>query len=114
MDFSLEFYETLSGHKLAEEFVDSLKASNPVLAKQVVAGALRLKDRRAHKPPLSEHIQDDLFALRVGFGTIARMFYTIHGHQLWFLDGYVKKSQKIPPRQLAHGQTLMEEFYRRL
>jgi hypothetical protein len=91
MDFDLEFYETLSGHKLAEEFIDDLAISNPVLAKQVAAGAGRLKDRRMHKPPLSEHIHDDLFALRVGFGNIARVFYTIRGRKIWFLDGYVKK-----------------------
>ena len=64
MEFTIEFYETVTGRCPVREFLDELKASNPDDFAAVMAGLAKLRNNAYHKPPLSKSIGDDLFELR--------------------------------------------------
>jgi hypothetical protein len=64
MEFTVEFYETVTGRCPVREFLDELKASNPDDFAAVLAGLAKLRSRVYHRPPLSKFIGDDLFELR--------------------------------------------------
>jgi len=52
--------------------------------------------------PLARKIADNLWELRSRLRTgVARTFFTVHAKQLVLLHGFVKKSRKIPAKDLA-------------
>ncbi|MBI2225585.1 MAG: type II toxin-antitoxin system RelE/ParE family toxin, partial [Betaproteobacteria bacterium] len=54
MNFSVEFYETATGKRPVQEFLDELKASDPDDFAAVVAGLAKLRHRQYHREPLSK------------------------------------------------------------
>ena len=67
-----------------------------------------------HVMPHVEPLGKKLYALRVSQGgNNARLFFTkTPGRQIWLLNGYCKKSRKIPPDQLDKARKLCEEVQR--
>jgi len=63
MEFTVEFYETISGRCPVREFLDELKESNPDDFAAVMAGLVKLRSRHYHRPPLSKPVGHDLFEL---------------------------------------------------
>jgi len=64
MNFSVEFYETVAGRCPVREFLDELKASDPVDFATVLAAFAKLQNRRYHAEPLSKALGNGLFELR--------------------------------------------------
>ncbi len=64
MEFSVEFYETATGRCPVQEFLDTLKASDPADFAAVIAGLAKLRHRQYHGEPLSKALGDGLFELR--------------------------------------------------
>jgi phage-related protein len=61
--------------------------------------------------PHTRAMSDGLFELRVkGKEGIARVFYcTLVGQNIVMLHGFIKKSDKTPPRELKRARQLLEE-----
>ena len=61
--------------------------------------------------PHTESLNDGLFELRVkGKEGIARVFYcTLAGQRIIMLHGFIKKSQKIPPKELKLARERLAE-----
>ena len=52
--------------------------------------------------PLARKMDDNLWELRSKLGKgIARTFFTVYRNKLVLLHGFVKKSQKTPPKELS-------------
>ena len=52
--------------------------------------------------PLARKLDDDLWELRSKIPSgIARTFFTIYERKIVLLHGFVKKSQKTPPKELT-------------
>ena len=52
--------------------------------------------------PLARKLSDDLWELRSKFPQgIARNIFTIHEQKIVLLHGFIKKSQKTPPKELS-------------
>lgn len=51
-------------------------------------------------PPYSKKVSDGLFELRIRGIQEVRIFYTFHDNSAYLLHGFVKKSQKIPRKEL--------------
>ncbi len=52
--------------------------------------------------PLARKMGDNLWELRSHLSSgIARTFFTVYGGKIVLLHGFVKKTQKTPPRELA-------------
>jgi hypothetical protein len=60
MEFTVEFYESLSGKCPVQEFLDELKETDPGDFAAVMAGLAKLRNRHYHRAPLSKNIGDDL------------------------------------------------------
>ncbi len=54
MEFSVEFYQTISGRSPVQEFLDELKTSDPGDFAAIIAGLAKLRNRQYHREPLTK------------------------------------------------------------
>ncbi|HEV7702529.1 MAG TPA: type II toxin-antitoxin system RelE/ParE family toxin [Candidatus Paceibacterota bacterium] len=50
--------------------------------------------------PRSKKVAKRIYELRVLGGLSIRIFYTFHKEEIWVLHAFIKKSNRIPPREL--------------
>ncbi len=99
MEFTIEFYETRVGRSPVQEFLDELKASDPDDFAAVLAGIVKLKNRKYHQPPLSKPIGDALFELRhVGKLNTRLLYFFMKGRRIIVAHGIRSKAIKISIR----------------
>ena len=61
--------------------------------------------------PDAEKVEPGLFALRVRVGGNARFFYCYDdGAAVWVLNGYEKKTEKIPVREIRQAKRLKRKY----
>jgi phage-related protein len=101
MQFSIEFYETLTGQCPVRIFLDALKNSDPDDFAAVMAGLSKLQNRLYHRPPLSKSIGNDLFELRHVGKLNTRIFYFfMKGQRIIAVHGIRNKGRELPARDL--------------
>jgi phage-related protein len=99
MEFTIEFYETVTGRCPVREFLDELKASNPDDFAAVMAGLAKLRNNAYHKPPLSKSIGDDLFELRhVGKLSTRVLYFFMKSRRIILVHGIRKKTRALSAR----------------
>jgi len=81
-----------------EKFIKSLQ--KPTTAKVLRTIDLLEKFGQKLGPPHTKKISIHLFELRVPGKQEVRIFYSFHKSQTFLLHGFVKKSQKIPQREI--------------
>jgi len=86
-------------------FDTSFKKLIKSLQKPTIAKVLRtidLLEQFGQKlgPPHTKKISAHLFELRVSGKQEVRIFYSFHKSQILLLHGFVKKSQKIPQKEI--------------
>ena len=114
MEFRVDFYTTESDQSPVRDWLQELKQQTPSLHALAIAGINKLKDRRYHAPPLSEHVEGDLFELRVGRKNIARVLYFFRvGRRIILLHGFVKKNQHMPLMDKELALRRMADYKRR-
>jgi len=114
MEFRVDFYTTEGGQSPVRDWLQELKQQTPNLHALAVAGINKLKERRYHAPPLSEHVEGDLFELRVGRKNIARVLYFFRaGRRIILLHGFVKKSQQMLRQDKELAFARMADYKRR-
>jgi hypothetical protein len=116
MEFRIVFYETAGGEKPIADFLESLRGSNPELHKLVTAGIRKLKQRQNHGPPLTATVTGSLeiLELRVGRTNIARVFFFFRpNREIVCTNGYVKKTQKLDPEEVARAKRLKADWEQR-
>ena len=94
------FYETEAGEKPVENFIDSLNESSwdKFIYKKELLEQLGPELRFPH----TTHIGDEIFELRFTGkeGRIRVCFFFSHRRQIVFLHGFVKKTKKIPKKEI--------------
>ena len=61
--------------------------------------------------PLVEKLERDIWEVRTDLGQrIARVLFTIHGELIVLLHGFIKKTQKTPPQDLAVARRRLREL----
>ena len=99
-DYTCVFYETRTGKKPVENFIDSLNESSwdKFIYKKELLELLGPKLRFPHTVPLG----DEIFELRFTGkeGRIRVCFFFSHRRQIVFLHGFVKKTKKIPKKEI--------------
>ncbi len=96
-DESEEFEACLTVEE-ANEYVHALKV---------------LHDRGRLEWPFGEKVggEDNLFAIRIRKGGNARFFYAYDtGTAIWILNGYEKKTEGIPRRELRRARQLKRKY----
>lgn len=111
--YSIEFYEKENGEAPAEEFIKSL--DNKMKAK-----VLRILDMLETNGPLmripySEYLRDGIFEIRAKQGTdIVRILYFFcKKKRIILTNGFTKKSQKTPDKQILIAKRCQQEYERR-
>jgi phage-related protein len=108
------FYRTVAGRCPVEEFLDSL----PAKAAQKVTWVLRLVQELDPVP--SQYLKKlvasgEIWECRAEFGgNTYRLLAFFHGRALIVLThGFMKKTQKTPPGEIAEAQRLRADYQRR-
>ena len=113
MSISIELYSKENGDCPVAEFISSLD-------KKMAAKVLRTIDLLEEhgndlRPPYSKAISDGIFELRTKQGSdITRVFYFFFvGNKAIITNGFVKKTQKTPPKEIAIAIKYKEDYERR-
>jgi len=81
-----------------EKFIKNLQ--KPTIAKVLRTIDLLEKFGQKLGPPHTKKISARLFELRISGKKEVRIFYSFHKSQVFLLHGFVKKSQKIPIKEI--------------
>ncbi len=115
MEFTVEFYVTKEGRCPVQEFLDDLKASDPGDFAAVLAGLVRLGDRRNHREPLSKALGDGLFELRhVGKLNTRVLWFFMKGRRIVAVHSIRHKGRAIAARDLATAGARMADWRHRM
>ena len=111
--YKTEFYETSAGRRPAESFLDSLDIKLQAKIARVVA--LLAEYGPELRAPHSKPLSDGIFELRATVGSdTARVLYFFHAGRIIILtNGFVKKTQKTPPEELARAKAYKADYIKR-
>ncbi len=105
MKYDVEFYKTAKGKEPVIEFLDSL--DEKMAAKLI--GLMEILEEKGTelRMPYSEHLEDGIFELRCKQGSnITRVLYFFFiGQKIVVTNGFVKKTQKTPPKEIKLAKT---------
>ena len=103
---------TESGKYPVRDFLDDLRSHRPELFKALVAGIHKLRDRNNHRWPLRRSLNPYPFwELKCSQGRI--FFWYPRNDLVVFLDGVVKKEDKLPPRILKNVDRQLSDYQER-
>lgn len=112
--FEIIFYEKSDVDKPVEEFLDSLE---PKMRAKLV-GILEILQEKGNslREPYSKHLDDGIFEVRVKVGNnISRiLFFFVIGKKIILTNGFIKKSQKTPPREIEIAKERRAEYMERI
>ena len=113
MDYTVEYYELEDGTRPAEDFILSLdlKMRAKIFA---VLELLEIKGPELREP-FSKTLEDGIFEIRAKQGSdISRVLYFfVVGRKVILTNGFVKKTQKTPPRELDRAKRYRADYLRR-
>lgn len=114
MKFPIEFFETRGGKSPVEEFLDSLRETDPDDHAVMLAGLAKLQDRKYHRSPLSKALGEGLFELRhVGKLNTRVMWFFMKARRIVAVHGIRNKSRAIPARDLATARRRRDDWLER-
>lgn len=113
MDYTVEYYELEDGTRPAEDFTLSLDLK----MRAKIFAALELLELKGPglREPFSKSLEDGIFEVRANQGSdISRVLYFFAvGRKVILTNGFVKKTQKTPPRELDRAKRYRADYLRR-
>ena len=111
--YTVEFYETEDGEKPVFDFLMSLDPK--MRAKTGAMLQLLAEKGNELRKPYTEHLDDGIFELRTIQGNnISRaLFFFFAGKRIIITNGFIKKTQKTPTREISLAKSRRKDFYRR-
>jgi len=93
-----------------DQFMDTLSVSEKMKVHYILY-MLKVQERISTK--FVKHIQDGLFELRVEYNSnIYRLFFIFDDGQIVVLfNGFQKKTQKTPQKEITKALKIREEYY---
>lgn len=113
MEFEIIFYDKPDGSEPAKDFL--LSIDKKLRAKTVMLIELLAKNGSDLRAPYSKHLVDGIFELRAKSGTdISRVLYFfVIGKKIVITNGFVKKTQKTPRKEIELARKYRNEFLNR-
>ena len=112
--FEVEYFEKEDGTYPAEEFI----LSQDVKMRAKLFRLLELLEEKGNtlREPYSKSLDDGIFEIRAKQGNnITRVLYFVYvGNKIILTNGFVKKSQKTPPSEIALAKKYRAEYEKRL
>nr|MBI5455900.1 type II toxin-antitoxin system RelE/ParE family toxin [Candidatus Levybacteria bacterium] len=110
LNWEIEFYQTSTGNKPIEEFIDSLEKKTQLK----IAHAIDLLQEfglRIGYPQIKKVTGTDLWELRILGSDNIRIFYiAINNKTFLLLHGFRKKKQKTPDREIRLALGRLKEY----
>jgi len=104
------FFETQSGNQPVRDFILQRPRED---RKEIGSDVFAVQKGFPMGLPLVEKLDAGLWEIRSCLpGGICRILFTVHKQTLVLLHGFVKKSQKIPTRELSTAKERLSEFRR--
>ena len=103
--FEVNFYYKADGSCPVRDFLDTL--DDKMLAKLLGTISLLETNGTQLREPYSKSLGDGIFELR------AKQSSNIVGHQIILTNGFVKKTQKTPPEEIALAQKYRADYFYR-
>ncbi|MGE0087497.1 MAG: type II toxin-antitoxin system RelE/ParE family toxin [Desulfococcaceae bacterium] len=116
MKYEIEFAESENGHKPFEEFILNLPIKERARIFEAVNYFLELKNMGLPiKESLSKHLEDGIFELRAYLHdkTARTLYFYQRGKRIIITNGFIKKSQKTPRKEIEKAKALRNEYERR-
>lgn len=111
--WEIDYYETPRGRCPVQDFVDSLD----VRSKAKIARTLDLLEQFGVKlgMPFAKHVEGDLWELRTRVGTdqYRIIYFLFTGGVFILLHGFMKKTGRIPQRDLETARERRKDFLSR-
>lgn len=108
--YEIYFYETPKGECPVREFLNSL--DNKMLAKALRTIDLLEMNGPELRAPYSKHLRNGIFELRVrsGNNNTRIMYFFYVGKKVILTNGFMKKTQKTPEKELTVAEKYKREF----
>lgn len=113
MDWIVEFYKDKDGKEPVMNFLDSL---SPVARAKVVKLFNLLAEYGVLlKEPYTKQIKGKIRELRIKDhqGAIRVLYFTYTGRRFILLHGFIKKTEKVPLREIEIAEKRMNDFINR-
>ena len=108
----VEFYETPNKRCPAIDYLDSL--DNKMKAKTLRTIDLLERNGYMLRMPYSESLNNELFVLRSKHGSnITRLFYFYSNNKIIITNGFSKKTNKIPKKEIDLAISYKNEYERK-
>ena len=115
--FEIDFYRKPNGKVPIEDFLYSLypklraKAFSDIELLRTMGNELK----EPYVKPIKGKKNKGLYELRIKFSTdIARVFYfTYYNNRYVLLNGFIKKTNETPKREIERARKYMEDYIRR-
>ena len=106
-------YQLKNGTEPVKDFLDSL--DDKMRAKMLRAIKLLKENGNTLRDPDSKNISNGIFELRAKIGTnISRVLYFFFvGNKAVLTNGFIKKSQKTPIKEIEKAQKYKDDFLNR-
>ena len=108
---NVEFYHTSNGECPVQKYLDSL---SPKLRAKTMRSVLLLEEFGVDlRMPYSCPIGDGIFELRsiVGNDITRVLYFFIEGNSAILTNGFTKKTQKTPIREINRAKTFRVDYY---
>ena len=114
MSYEVEYYELDDGSRPAEEFI--LSQDNKMQAK--IFSVLTYLEAKGPelREPYSKPLGEGIFEIRAKQGSdITRVLYFfVIGQKVILTNGFVKKTQKTPPSEIARAKRYRADYHSRV
>ena len=112
-EYEIIFYDKPDGTEPAKEFIMSL--DDKMRAKIVSLIEMLANNGGSLREPYSKHLIDGIFELRAKVGNnISRVLYFfVVGKSIILTNGFLKKSQKTPRKEIDLAKKYRNEFLNR-
>jgi phage-related protein len=112
--FEIIFYEVSDEDKPVEYFLDSLE---PKMRAKLI-GILQILQEKGNelREPYTKHLNDGIFEVRakVGSNITRTLFFFMVGKKIVLTNGFVKKSQKTPLREIEIAKERRADYLERV
>ena len=113
-DFEIVLYQKQDGTQPVSEFIDSLNVK--MQAKVLRSIGLLKQNAYELREPYTKTIQDGILELRIQQGNdIARILYFfVVGRKIVLTNGFIKKTQKTPQREIELAKKYKQDYINRM
>ena len=112
-EYDIEFYDKADGTEPAKDFILSLDTK--MQAKVLRTVSLLREAGPSLREPYSKSLSDGIFEIRTKFGSdiTCVLYFFVIGRRIILTNGFVKKTQKTPPEEIALAQKYRADYFYR-